>query len=130
MFAPAPLLSEAAAVQHALQVGAQFEMCAQPLQAGSPLVMGAQPVQAGAQYAAGAKRVPQVGAPFAVCAQLATPAKAQPGALAADWNKKDANELLKLANCARFCESTGNKIKGFVADLELYLRMCARPVHH
>ena len=67
---------------------------------------------------------------FAVCAKLATPAGAQPGAFAADSDKKDANALLKLASRARFCESTGNKIRGFVADLELYLRMCARPVHH
>ena len=84
LYAPAPRLSEAAAVQPALQVGAQFAMCAQPLQVGAPLVMGAQPSQGGAQYAAYAQPVEQVGAPFGVCAQLATPAGAQPGALAAD----------------------------------------------
>ena len=54
------------------------------------------------------------------------PAGAQPGALAADWDDKDTNTLLKLASRPRFCELTGNKIRGFVADLELYLRMCAR----
>ena len=44
--------------------------------------------------------------------------------------KKDTNALLTLASRARFCESAGNKIRGFVAEFELYLRMCARPVHH
>ena len=105
-------------------------MCAQPLQVGAPLAMGARPSQGGAQYAAGPQPVVQVGAPFAVCAQLATPTGAQPEALAADWDKEDANALLKLASSARFCESAGNKIRGFVADLEFYLRMCARPMHH
>ena len=143
LYAPAPLLPEAAAMQPALQVGAplvisaqpsqvgaQFAMCAQPLQVKAPLIMGAQPTQDGAQYAAGAQPVAQLGALFAVCAQLATPAGAQPGALAADWDKEDVNALLKLASRARFCESAGNKIRGFVADLELYLCTCARPVHH
>ena len=110
-------------------VGAQFAG-AQPLQAEAPFVMGAQPSQAGAQYVAGAQPVAQVGAPFAVCAQLVTPAGAQPGALAADWDKENANAMLKLASRAHFCESAGNKIRGFVADLELYLRMCALPVHY
>ena len=59
-------------------------MCAQPLQVGAPLVMGAQPSQGRAQYVAGAQPVAQMGAPFAVCAQLATPAGVQPGALAAN----------------------------------------------
>ena len=57
----------------------------------------------------------------------------QPGRsleLSPPTHKKDAKALLKLASRARFCESTGNKIRGFIADLELYLRMCARPVHH
>ena len=84
LYAPAPRLSEAAAVQPALQVGAQFAMCDQPLQVGATLVMGAQPSQGGAQYAAYAQLVAQVKAPFAVCAQLATPAGAQPRALASD----------------------------------------------
>ena len=85
---------------------------------------GAQPSQAAAPLVA------QLGAPFVANAQLATPVGAQPGALAADWDKEDFNALLKLASRACFCESAGNKIRGFVADLELYLRMCARPVHH
>ena len=92
--------------------------------------MGAQPSKVEAQFAINAQPVAQVGAPFAVCAQLATPAGAQPGAVAADWDKEDANALIKLASRARFCESAGNKIRAFVADLELYLCMCARPVHH
>ena len=49
---------------------------------------------------------------------------------AADWDKDDANALLKLASRARFSELAGNKIRKFVADLELYLRMYTRPVHH
>ena len=55
---------------------------------------------------------------------------AQSSEFAADWDEKDANALLKLASRARFSELAGNKITGFVSDLELYLRMCARPVHH
>ena len=73
--------------------------------------------------------VAQFGAPLVVDAQLAMPAGAQPGALAADWGDKETNTLLKLASRARFSELAGIKIRGFVADLELYLRMCARPVH-
>ena len=92
--------------------------------------MGAQPSQGKAQYAACAQPVAQVGAPIAVCAQLATSAWAQPGVLAADWDKENANELLKLASRARFCESAVNKIRGFVADLELFFRMCGRSVHY
>ena len=105
-------------------------MCAQPFQVGAQLAMGAQPFQAGAQYVVGARPVAQVGAPFAVCATPATPVGAQPEMFAADWDEKDANALLKLASRARFSEFSGNKIRGFVADLELYLRMFARPVHH
>ena len=45
--------------------------------------------------------------------------------LAADWDEKDAKALLKLASRARFFELYGNKLKGCVADLELYLE-CAR----
>ena len=101
-----------------------------------PLSMGAQPFQVGAQFEGTqfsqvtAPLVAQLGAPFVANAQLATPVGAQPGALAADWDKEDCNALLKLASRARFCESAGFKIRGFVADLELYLRMCARPMHH
>ena len=58
------------------------------------------------------------------------PAGAQPGALGVDCDDKDTNTLLKLASRALFSELANNKIRGFVADLELYLRMCARPVHH
>ena len=92
--------------------------------------MGAQPLQAEAQYVIGAWPVVQVGAPFAVCAPHATPVGTQPNMFAADWDKDNANALLKLSSKARFSELAGNKIKGFVADFELYLRMCARPVHH
>ena len=72
----------------------------------------------------------QVGAHFAACDQFVQPVGAQPVAFAADCDEKDANALLKLASRELFSERTGNKIRGFVADLELYLRMCARPVHH
>ena len=54
---------------------------------------------------------------------------AQSTELAPDWDDKDANTLLKLASRTRFCESAGNKIKEFVADLEMYLRMCGRFVN-
>ena len=49
---------------------------------------------------------------------------------AADWEEKDAYTLLKLSGRARFVETSGNKIRGFIADLELFLQMCGRPVHH
>ena len=74
--------------------------------------------------------VAQLGASFVVDAQLAMPAVAQPGALAADLDDKDTNTLLKLASRARFSKVAGDKIRKFVADLELYLRMCAHPAHH
>ena len=105
-------------------------------QVGAPLSMGAHPFQVGAQFdgvqpsQVRAPLVAQFGAPFVAYAQLATPAGAQPGALASDWDKEDSNALLKLASRPHFCESAGNKIRGFFADLELYLRMCASPVHH
>ena len=63
-------------------------------------------------------------------AQPAIPAGTQSAELVADWNEKDTSTLLKLSSRARFSEASNNKIKGFVADLELYLQMCARPVHH
>ena len=71
-----------------------------------------------------------VGAPFAACAQPAMPVGAQPEMFAADGDKDNANALLKLSSRARFSELAGKKIRGFVADLELYLHMCARPVHN
>ena len=109
---------------HQSQAGAPLSLGAHPSHLGAPLSMGAHPSQVTTQPVA------QFGAPFVVDAQLATPAGAQPGALAADWDDKDINTLLKLASRARFSELTGNTIRGFVADLELYLRMCAHPVHH
>ena len=77
-------------------------------------------------------RVPsarQVGAPLEMGAQAALPVGAQSTELAADWDEKDANTLLKLSSRSRFCESAGNKIKGFVSDLEMDLHMCGSPVH-
>ena len=71
-----------------------------------------------------------MGVPTVVGTQLAIPAGAESSELAADWDDKDTSTLLKLSSRARFGKVLGNKIKGFVADLELYLRMCARPVHY
>ena len=62
--------------------------------------------------------------------QLAMGAGAESSELAADWDDEDTSTLLKLSSRARFSEPSGNKIMGFVADLELYLRMCTHPVHH
>ena len=39
------------------------------------------------------------------------PVGAQPDMFAADWDKDDANALLKLASKARFSKLAGNKIK-------------------
>ena len=66
----------------------------------------------------------------AACAQLATSAGAKTSDIEADWDEKDSSTLFKLSGPALFSKSSGNKIKGFVADLELYLQMCERPVHH
>ena len=66
LYAPAPLQFEAASVQPASQVIAQFAG-AYPSQAGAPLGMGAQPVQVGAQFA-GAHPT-QAGAPLSMGAQ-------------------------------------------------------------
>ena len=57
-------------------------------------------------------------------------ATAQPAAFAANWDENNSTTLLKLSSRARFNEASGNKIRGYIADLELYLQMCARPVHH
>ena len=97
--------------------GVHEAVCTQPAFAGGALFV---------------TRVPaalQVGAPLAIGAQPALPVWAQSAELAADWDEKDANTLLKFSSRPRFCESAGNKIKGFVAELKLYLRMCGRPVN-
>ena len=62
--------------------------------------------------------------------QLPTPPAAQPAPFTADWEGKDAYTLLKLSSRARFVESSVNKIRGFIADLELFLQMCGRRVHN
>ena len=71
-----------------------------------------------------------MGVPPVVGTQLAIPAGAESAELAADWDDKNTSTLLKLSSRARFSEASGNKIMGFGADLELYLRVCARPVQH
>ena len=68
--------------------------------------------------------------PPAVFTQFAAPAGAHPAAFAADWDEKDLYTLLKLSCRPRFIEVSGNQIRGFIADLELYLQMCVRPVHY
>ena len=71
-----------------------------------------------------------VGVPFAACTQTAMPVDAQPEMFAAYWDKEDANALIKLSSRARFSNLAGNNIREFVADFELYLRICMRLVHH
>ena len=122
---------------HQLQVEAPLSMGAHPSQLGAPLGMGLQPAQVGAPLSMGdhpsqvtAPFVAQFRAPCGVNAIFTTPAGEQPNALAADCDDKDTNTLLKLASQARFCELAGNKIRGFVANVELYMRMCVRPVHY
>ena len=89
-------------------------MGAHPPQLKAPLSMGTHPYQVGAQFKgaqlsqAVAPFVAQLGASCVVNAQFTTPAGAQPEALAADWDEKDTNTLLKLASRARFYESAGN----------------------
>ena len=68
--------------------------------------------------------------PPAALSQLPTFPATKPAPFAADWEEKDAYTLLKLSSRARFVESSGNKIRGFIADLELFLRMSSRPVQH
>ena len=94
---------------HPSQAGAPFSMGAHPSQLGAPLSISDHPSQLGAPLSIGAYSsqvtallVAQFGAPFLVDAQLATPAGAQPGALAADWDDKDIYTLLKLASRPRF----------------------------
>ena len=43
---------------------------------------------------------------------------------------KNAYTMLKRYSRARFTEASGSKIRGFIADLELFMRMSARTVHH
>ena len=61
---------------------------------------------------------------------LALPTLMQSIPLAADWDEEARNTLMTLSRRPRFLETSGNKIRGFIADLELYLQMCTRPVHH
>ena len=58
-------------------------------------------------------------------AQTIIPVIAQPAAFAADWDKKNSNTLLKFSNGARFTEASGDKIRGFIAAIELYLHVLA-----
>ena len=51
-------------------------------------------------------------------------------AFAADRDEKDCSALLKLSSRARFLKSSGNKIRYFITDLDLFLQMYSRPVHH
>ena len=112
------------------QVGAPLEMGAQAAHEGVHEAVCTQlAFDGGAQFVTRVPAALQVGAPLAMGAQPALPVGAQSAELAADWDEKDANTLLKLSSRPRFCESAGNKIKGFVADLELYLRLCGRTVH-
>ena len=91
----------------------------------------AKPVdQVGEQPVLFAQFAGQVEAHFAMFTQLAAPAGTQFAVFAADWDEQDSDTLLKLSSSARYVEASGNKIRGFVANLELYLQMCARPVHH
>ena len=119
-------------MQSTSQAGAPGVQSAQLVQqVGAPLAMGAQAEHEGVHeavctqpaFARGAlfvTRVPaalKVGAPLVIGAQPALPVWAQSAELASDWDEKDANTLLKLSSRSRFCESAGNKIKEFVADL-------------
>ena len=68
----------------------------------------------------------------AVFPQPVAPAGAQPADLAADCNEKDANTLLKLFSRAHFTEAFGIKVRrrSYIYNLELFLRISARPVYH
>ena len=68
-------------------------------------------------------------APF-VPVPLALPTFMQSVPLAADWDEEDRNTLMAFNRRPLFLETSGNKIRSFIADLELYLQMFKRPVHH
>ena len=44
-----------------------------------------------------------------------------------DWDAADRETLLKAASRPRFIESSGVKIRSFLADAELFLTLCNRP---
>ena len=44
-----------------------------------------------------------------------------------DWDSADRETLLKAASRPRFIESSGVKIRSFLADAELFLTLCNRP---
>ena len=44
-----------------------------------------------------------------------------------DWDPKDCEILIKLAKRPRFLESSGIKIRAFLDDAELFLKLCGRP---
>ena len=57
---------------------------------------------------------------------LAVPAHSQ-DAGALDWDAADRETLLKAASRPRYIESSGVKIRSFLADAELFLTLCNRP---
>ena len=66
------------------------------------------------------ERVTEPAAQFAVTAH-----SQEAGAL--DWDAADRETLLKAASRPRFIESSGVKIRSFLADAELFLTLCNRP---
>ena len=66
----------------------------------------------------------------AVFPQPVAAVSAQPIDLAADWDEKDAYMLVKQSSRPRFTEASGSKIQGFIADIELFLRLSSRLVNH
>ena len=44
-----------------------------------------------------------------------------------DWDPPDRETVLKTASRPRFTESSGMKIRAFLDDVELFLRLCGRP---
>ena len=61
-------------------------------------------------------------------APMASAAQSQPASTAIDdWDPDDRETMLKSSSRPRFTESSGMKIRAFLEDSELFLRLCGRP---
>ena len=71
---------------------------------------------------------PSVSLPCSMLSMLPSTSKSYPNAVARiAWHATDRETLLKAASRQRFTETSGIKIRAFLADAELFLTLCSRP---
>ena len=71
---------------------------------------------------------PSVSLPCSMPSMLLSTSQSYPNAVAGiDLDATDRETLLKAASIQRFTETSGIKIRAFLADAELFLTYCSRP---